>query len=249
MEAFLGQTQSAIGQPSALLVAPTPVFKVETGYTDEPIRSEDMKVSIDYSHIATDADQAADRVIQSIEAEIIKLQKIKATEMTDGDTKLAARAIATIDALMDWLHRDYPGGVPTAKAKIIEQLLADLNQLGQELKERRTYYYIKSKVDPVMFSNVVKSTMGESANPNTILKKELTSASQGGEAPLIEKTLAMEPVTPMPITPSGAEVVPEAPSADAADIVATPPVAKKKFPVGPVVAVGAGILATWLALR
>lgn len=190
MNAFFGQ--------DITIAIPTPLFKDESGYTDVPIRSEDMPVSVDYSHIATDADQAADRVIQSIEAEIVKLQKIKATEMTDSDTKQAARSIATIDAVMDWLRRDYPQGVPTAKAKIIEQLLTDLNLLTEELKERRDYYYIRSKVEPASFSQQDEGVPG--------------TPGGGSAAPL----------------PNGQG---------------------KKFPVGPVVAIGAGVLATWLALR
>jgi hypothetical protein len=254
MNAFLGVERAAIGQAAVAPVPVMPVFKPEAGYTDEPISSKDVSVTIDYSHIASNADEAADRVIQSIGAEITKLQKIKASEMTDGDTRQAANAVATIDALMDWLRRDYPDGVPVEKAKIIEQLLADLNQLGDELKQRRVYYYIKDKIDPVLFSNVVKSTMGASANPAAVLKSELTSASQGGEAPMIEKTLAtqsvpvQQPIEPPYHPPLVTDTVPGTPGS-AVDVVATPLVEKKKFPVGPVVAVGAGILATWFALR
>lgn len=258
-DAFFGRTMSASAQARQGSIA-MPSFAPKQVYTDTPITSEQMTVTIDYD--IKDAEAAANKVIQSLNAEIKKLHRVLESKMTDEDTMIAARAIATVEALLDDLESDHPK-VPEAKAKEIEQLVEDVNALAKNLKERRTYYVVKSKVHPAIFADVVKRAEGTDADPEKVLDRELKKIVRGESSDLVsfaveESKPYKEPIPDSAPTPFYREQwkplqqptqQPTPTDPPAPDKTLQSPKEKPRFPIAPVAAIGAGILATYLATR
>lgn len=207
----------------------------EHSYTGKEIRFDAAKGQEDV-HVAEYAKlAAADSSAGTYDASMKKLKSfLKATRdalkkalksrMSDAQTQHAVGVIGRMNLVLDLTQEHFPEGIPTDAAAAVEDYMGEINDLISQLMQRRKTIY----------SQVVKE------------RQALSQQIQPGEAP-----------APSPTYPSIEAGKPTARVTDAAMQQIQPreqPQAvssadEKRFPVGPTVAVGAGILAAYLALR
>lgn len=218
----------------------------EHSYTGKEIRfdvakgQEDVHVA-EYARLA-----AADKAAGTYDASMKKLKSfLKATRdalkkalksrMSDAQTQHVVGVIGRMNLVLDLTQEHFPEGIPTDAAAAVEDYMGEINDLISQLMQRRKTIY----------SQVVKERQALSQQEKTA--DEIAHRIQPGEAP-----------APSPTYPSVEAGKPTARVTDAAMQQIGPgeqpqtfsqPEQKERFPVGPTVAVGAGILAAYLALR
>lgn len=214
----------------------------EHSYTGKEIRfdaakgQEDIHVA-EYARLA-----AADKAAGTYDASMKKLKSfLKATrdalkkslksKMSDAQTQHVVGVIGRMNLVLDLTKEHFPEGIPTDAAQAVEDYMGEINDLISQLMQRRRD----------MYKRVVQE------RKELTVEDKIAQEIQPGEAP-----------APSPTYPSVEAGSPEAPVTDASmrhiypdeqPTEQTYAPEEKRFPIGPVAAVGAGVLAAYLALR
>jgi hypothetical protein len=179
--------------------------------------------------------------------------------LTDDETQVVVGIVGRMHLVLDIMRQTFPEGIPAEAASEINDYMVEINDLIQWLmnirqnqateiaKQAQVQSLVEKGEIPIPSVEEIKAGIASGLYPSyagTTQKEWLEWALTSGYYPTYAAAAAPASITVTP-EPVPSQAVPGVPGGGVA--VTTP--TKRKFPVGPVVAVGAGLLATWLALR